>query len=75
MQEWRPYRLLIDGQGSGIRLTHLMKMRLAVSHHLKGEGAKPDEAAEFLDCIFSFLKQTWGLDGEKGVKVSQSTQI
>lgn len=62
MQEWRPFRLLMDGQASGIRLSHLMKMRLAISHHFKGDGAKPDEAAEFLDRIFSFLKENWGSD-------------
>ena len=61
-QEWRPYRLLLDGQASGIRLSNLMKMRLAVSHHFKGEGSQPDEAAEFLDRIFSHLKKIWGYE-------------
>lgn len=62
MQEWRPFRLLVDGQASGIRLSHLMKMRLAISHHFKGEGSNPEESAVFLDRIFSYLKEVWGSD-------------
>ena len=45
-----------------MRLTYLMKMRLAISHHFKGEGSDPEEAAEFLDRVFSHLKATWGLN-------------
>ena len=61
-QEWRPFRLLVDGQASGIRLSHLMKMRLAISHHFKGEGSNPEESAALLDRIFSYLKEVWGSD-------------
>ena len=71
MQEWRPFRLLVDGQASGIRLSHLMKMRLAISHHFKGEGSNPEESAVFLDSIFSYLKEVWCFDSS-GKTVSKS---
>ena len=52
----------MDGQASGIRLSHLMKMRLAISHHFKGEGSNPEESAALLDRLFSYLKEVWGAD-------------
>ena len=61
LQEWRPFRLLVDGQPQGGRLTNLSKMRLAIAHHLRGDVAAPkaEAAASFLDALFSRLKQTW----------------
>lgn len=60
-QEWRPFRLLVDGQPHGGRLLNLSKMRLAIARHLCGNGANQEEAAVFLDSIFSYLKTTWNI--------------
>lgn len=57
-----------------MRLTYLMKMRLAISHHLKGEGTDPEKAAEFLDRVFSHLKATWGFEAKPNDAPSATTE-
>ena len=52
----------MDGQPSGSRLTHLIKLRLAMSHHLRGEESNPESATQFLGGIIEMLKSFWKLE-------------
>jgi len=52
--------MLVDSQpADSLRLTYLTKMRLAMSHHLRGTDS--EAGAAFLDSVFSHLKKAWGI--------------
>ena len=61
MQEWRPFRRLVDGQPDGGRLSNLSKMRLAIARHVTRQGVDLEEAAALLDRLFGHLQQSLGI--------------